>query len=187
MKILIKKLLREEIRRKEKFGDVQGVEHDLYPSETQPNVLYKVGKKELIDRWTEVFKSNPSIFPKIYRIGKMKDGRYYVTIEKLDTKKALQEWDQMEMALELAGVLDTDVFENTIDQLFIDVVLGYVSKAGVLKRLKYDKPMQLLFDKWSKFLIKTYKYIQKFGYNGLDIHRYNFAYDSSGNIKAIDI
>lgn len=191
MKEFIKIKLRENLvnelatKIKPKFG--YGIEHDLYASEKKPNVLYKVGDKNNVTKWAEVFSSNQKLFPKIYRLGQMKDGRMYAEIEKLNTSKAKNEWDYLENKLEEFGIVDTDVFEATIDQVFINLVLGYISYNGILKKVSQDKTVVSLLKKWVPFLIKTYRYIRQFGYNGLDIHRYNFAYDSSGNIKAIDI
>lgn len=190
MKDLIRQRLRENLNElgtkpKEKFKG--GVEHVLYTSPNNPNVLYKVGDKDNVLKWSNVFKSNPKLFPKVYKVGEMKDGKCYVQIEKLNTDKAVIDWNNMEMALEEIGAVDTDVFDSTIDQLFINLVLGYEDFEKIYKRLGANKAIQSMFGKWVIFLKKTYQYIKKFAYNGLDIHRYNFAYDSAGNIKAIDI
>ncbi len=73
-------------REKESFG--QGVEHIIYSSPNKPNVVYKVGEWDVINEWYDIFKSNPQIFPVVYKIGKIpKDGLYYVELEKLDTEK----------------------------------------------------------------------------------------------------
>jgi hypothetical protein len=133
------------------------------------------------------FKSNPKIFPKVYREGRLKDGRYYAEIEKLDTKKVEKEWYELEMALEVVGEVDTDVFESTIDQVFIDIIFGRKDANQIYKKLSTDKQAQQLFKKWIEFLAKTAKYLMDSGYGGLDLHRYNFGYDPKGNIKAIDI
>lgn len=190
MKNLIKQLLREgldelAIHKKPMFG--KGVEHDLYVSEKKPNVLYKIGMQPTVSKWVKVFSSNPSLFPKVYKTGIMKNGMMYAEVERLDAPKAKAEWDYLETALENVGIVDTDVFESTIDQVFISLVVGETSLNGVLKRLSNNPQAAALVKKWVTFLIKVDKYIQKFGYMGLDIHRYNFAYDSTGNIKAIDI
>jgi hypothetical protein len=190
MKDVIRQKLREslnELGTKPKPTFKSGVEHQLYTSPNKPDVLFKVGNKDNVLKWSNVFKSNPKLFPRVYKVGQLKDGKCYVEIEKLNTDKAVIDWNTMEQALEQIGAVDTDVFEDTIDQLFINLVLGYVDFNNIYKRLGFNKHVQDLFGKWVTFLKKTYQYIKKFSYKGLDIHRYNFAYDSAGNMKAIDI
>ena len=190
MKELIKQLLREGLdemstRPKEIFG--KGVEHDIYASEKFSNMLFKVGNAPVVKKWAEIFQSNSELFPKVYRLGELKNGKMYAAIEKLNTNQAVKEWQEMELAFEQVGLVDTDVFDDTIDQLFINILSGYVSEKGVYDKLSFNKSVQQLYKKWIIFLSKTLKYVKKFGYNGIDLHRYNFAYDSAGNIKAIDI
>ena len=163
----------------------KGTEHTIYTSDKNPNAIVKVGKKENVEKWSKVFKANPDLFPKVFKVGKLEDGQYYAVIEKLDTKKAVEEWGKLEIALEDIGEVDTDVFESTIDQVFIDIILGKKDANQIYKKLSGDN--QKLFKKWIEFLAKTAKYLIDTKFGGLDIHRYNFAYDKKGKIKAIDI
>lgn len=164
-----------------------GTEHQIFTSDKNPNVIYKVGKKDTVLKWSDVFKSNPKIFPKVYKVGKLKDGRYYAEIEKLNTDKVVKDWGDLEQALELIGVVDTDVFEDTIDQAFINILSGHLDVGKVYTDLASNKKIQALFKKWIEFLSDATEYVENSGYNGLDIHRYNFAYDAKGNPKVIDI
>ena len=165
----------------------KGTEHEIYSLPNDPNVLVKVGKKEIVDKWVMVFKSNPKIFPKVIDSGVLEDGRGYGIIEKLDTKRVVDEWYQMEMALELVGVVDTDVFEDTIDQVFIDIIFGKRDGNKIYYSLSSDPSSQALYKKWINFLIKAADYLMSNSYGGLDLHRYNFGYDKRGTIKALDI
>ena len=165
----------------------KGTEHEIYTLPNDPNVLVKVGKKEIVDKWVMVFKSNPRIFPKVIDSGVLKDGRGYGIIEKLDTKRVVDEWHQMEMALELVGVVDTDVFEDTIDQVFIDIIFGKRDGNKIYYSLSNDLASQALYKKWMNFLIKAADYMMSNSYGGLDLHRYNFGYDKRGTIKSLDI
>lgn len=190
MKDLIKQLLREQLdelatKMKPIFGG--GVEHEIYASDKFPNMLFKVGDPDVVSKWVRVFQSKPELYPKIYRTGNLRDGRGYAGIEKLNTQRVVNEWHEMELALEEVGYVDTDVFDDTINQFFIGVVTGKISEAGVYKRLEHNKKVQILVKKWITFFKLVFRHVLKFGYNGFDIHRYNFAYDSGGNIKAIDI
>lgn len=165
----------------------KGTEHDIYAAEGNPKAVVKVGDKATVGKWVKTFKSNPKIFPEVYKTGTLKDGRGYAVIEKLDTKKVIEQWHKMEMALELIGVVDTDVFESTIDQVFIDIVFGRKDADQIYRELSRDKEAQTLFKKWITFLVKTADYLMSSQDRGLDLHRYNFGYDKKGNIKALDI
>lgn len=190
----IKKLLREsleELATRQKAVYSRGTEHVLYSSIKNPNVLYKIGDKDTVLKWLKVFKSNPRLFPKIYKAGELKtkynSGKYYVEIEKLNTDEVINDWRYLEDLLEKIGTADTDTFEGSLNMIFIDLLKGYLSFNGIYKKLSADKKGQELFKKWYNFLGSALEQVRKFGYNGLDIHRYNFAYDSAGNLKAIDI
>lgn len=165
----------------------KGTEHDIYASEKRPNAIVKVGKKDNVLKWSKVFKSNPKLFPTVYKVGKLPDGRYYAEIEKLNTERVVQEWGRLEQALEDVGVVDTDVFEDTIDQVFIDILSGTKDVKDIFLKLAGNKEAQKLFKKWIEFVAQATEYVEGMGYGGLDIHRYNFAYDSKGKPKVIDI
>ena len=62
IKASIKKIL-NEIKVKEKTPFGWGTEHKIFPSQKFPDRLYKVGEKDSVDRWFEIFKSNPNMFP----------------------------------------------------------------------------------------------------------------------------
>ena len=111
----ISKLVKEElkeIRKIEKKRYGQGIEHVIYPSKKHPDRLYKIGDEETVKHWVKIFQSDPKIFPKIFKVGKFSDPRdkkkigYYVEIEKLNTDKAIKEWDQLEDKLEESGITD---------------------------------------------------------------------------------
>jgi len=72
-----------ELGTKEKEVFNRGMEHQIFASKSNPNVLFKVGHKDTVDEWYEVFKSDSEIFPKVFRAGKMQDEDiYYVELEK---------------------------------------------------------------------------------------------------------
>jgi len=186
MKELIKKLLREglmsELKIKAKDSFKRGVEHILFASKNNPNILYKLGPEEIIRKWTKLFMSNPKLFPKVFKVDKLNSssrypsGYYYATVEKLNTQKVEAEWEAMEAAL------NTEPSTVFIDCLSTE---GYFEK--IYLNLN-DKPKeQNLFKKWVVFLSKVTEYVEANGYNGLDIHRGNFGYDVKGNLKCIDV
>jgi len=81
MKDLIKKLLRENLLDELSITDKpvygHGMEHKLYASKSNPNILYKVGDKPTVLLWSKLFKSNPSLFPKVFKVGPIKNNPYY--------------------------------------------------------------------------------------------------------------
>jgi len=164
----------------------RGTEHQVYSATHNPNIVYKVGDQENVLRWYKIFKSNPEIFPRVFKIGELYDGRYYVTLEKLNVSQVKNEWSDMDSALELTGVVDNDVFEQTLMHVFIDLVLGYIPLTNVLAGLRDSHIIQLI-KHWYEFLRKTYQYVKKFGLKGIDINPGNYGYDNQGNLKALDI
>lgn len=168
------------------FGS--GMEHVLYSSEHNPNVLYKIGKLENVKRWVKVFQSNPKLFPKIYKIGKLNnDNDYdvYVEIEKLNTKKVLNDWNKLKQLMQLLDIIDNS---NDIDTIMIRVMYSPETHTKVRETLRtYNPSAESFYLKWFVFLKETYEYVKANGYLSLDIHRYNYGYDSNGNIKCLDI
>jgi hypothetical protein len=175
-------------REKEVFN--RGMEHQIFASKSNPNVLFKVGHKDTVDEWYEVFKSDSEIFPKVFRAGKMQDEDiYYVELEKLDTKKFENDWDNLELALEDIGAIDVDRGET-----FADLYINEGSDASVFveigkKLLSHNKESYNFFIN----LLKTIKSCEKaiLRVKGkdtiVDTHKYNFGYGKDGKIKCLDL
>lgn len=171
------------VKRKDKFGS--GAQHVVFQSSKNPDRLFKVGDRGVVERWLKVFQSHPKFFPKIYRAGKMSGDdkfNYYVEIEKLNTQQVIDEWNYLEQELEVLGHVDVDS-GGTVDEIFNGVITD---------RLKLDlkihnKKAYDLFMKWVKFLDQVEGFVIKSGKMFLDTHKYNFGYDSQGNLKCLDI
>jgi hypothetical protein len=197
----ILQLIREELKgisttKKTKFG--QGMEHIIYPSKNHPDRLFKIGEEYVVGQWVKVFRSNPEVFPKIYRVGKISDPRdkringYYVEIEKLDTDKAIKEWEQLEDKLEECGIVDFEdgAFGRDMTDIYINYEEDQKTITHIATKLKecdikgYD-----LFIKWFKLFKECQKSIEKVVGHGtlVDAHRYNFGYGSDGKLKCLDI
>jgi hypothetical protein len=178
-----------DTKEKEVFG--KGTEHVLYHSKQYPDKLYKVGLKPTVQRWVKIFKSNKKLFPKVFRVGSLykdNDKVLYVLIEKVDTQRVIDEWDRMEKALEEIGYIDTDSFGN-IDYLFREILFDEDYGNEVYSSLRnYNQEVYNLFVKWTNFLHTVNKIVQPIK-NGtlLDVHRYNFGYNSKGNMICLDI
>lgn len=173
---------------KQMFGS--GIEHQIYRSKNNPNVIFKVGHKDTVEEWYEVFKSNPEIFPKVFRAGKMRDKDiYYVELEKLDTKEFEKKWDDLELSLEDIGAIDVDSGERFSD-LYLNEGSDAKIFAEIAKKLKshntdsYNFFIELLrVIKNSERAILKVKGKDTF----VDAHKYNFGYGSDGKIKCIDL
>lgn len=173
---------------KEMFGS--GIEHQIFPSKSNPNVVFKVGHKDTVDEWYEVFKSYPEFFPKVFRAGKMHDGDfYYVELEKLDTEKFEDKWDDLELAMEDVGALDVDRGES-----FADLYMNEGSDAQIFievgkKLIKHDKDAYNFFIDFLTVIKNCEKAILavKGRDTIVDTHKYNFGYGSDGKIKCLDL
>lgn len=190
----------EEIKQKEMIGS--GVDHDVYPSKTNPNIVYKLGREETIDKWYDIFKNNPDIFPKTYRKGKttitakhdrqiglgdryyeLKAGTVipvsYVELEKLDAKRAQFEWERL--GVEIAEITeDAWAFQSYVIHYIIGGdknMINYVNE-----KLKEDSPQ--LVPSLERFL-KIIDRLKEFT-DDPDVHKHNFGYDKEGNLKCLD-
>lgn len=190
----------EEIKQKEMVGS--GVDHDVYPSATNPNVVYKIGREETIDKWYEIFKNNPDIFPKTYRKGKTKitaktdrqigiGDRYfelkagtvipvsYVELEKLDTKRAQFEWERL--GVEIAEITEEAwVFQSYVIHYIIGGDKDMISYIN--QKIKEEAPQ--LLPSLERFLVIIDK-LKQFT-DDPDVHKHNFGYDKQGNLKCLD-
>lgn len=187
MKDIIKKLLKEtldELSTKDKplFGS--GMYHRVFSTNKNPNVLYKVGSKNVVQNWVNIFKRYPQYFPKIYRVFPLKkDPRYWsVEIEKMDTKQAEMDLKRMD------DFLYSNANNFECDGEFISIHNFFKTECfQVLKEHINDKELLNLFEKWGKFLSEAYPIIEDELNDYPDIHSGNVAYTESGDIKFIDI
>ena len=179
-----------ELGTKEKEVFNRGMEHQIFASKSNPNVLFKVGHKDTVDEWYEVFKSDSEIFPKVFRAGKMQDEDiYYVELEKLDTKKFENDWDDLELALEDIGAIDVDRGET-----FAVLYINEGSDASVFveigkKLLNHNKEVYNFFINFLSVIKKCEKTILKVKGKDtiVDTHKYNFGYGKDGKIKCLDL
>lgn len=190
-----------------------GIDHTIYTSTDEPNIIYKLGPKRVVDTWYETFKSNPDIFPVVYKRGKtkvkLKNDRNiqtpkgyvelkagttipidYVKLEKLDTKKVEKEWDEMDMMFE--DIMEID------DWGFLDFLIMYMTNTPQAKANGYDSDKTLnMIDTQVKELypglyptflnyIKLTDKIMSISKGVPDLHKYNFGYDKNGNLKCLD-
>lgn len=169
------------VTKKTPFGG--GTEHSIYQSKRNPNILYKVGKKRTVEKWLTIFKENPYFFPKVYKAGKISDDKFYVEVEKLNTEQVIIDWELIEDVLELIGYIDRDEDEY-VDRMF---QIGQYNEEMKYFLKERDPKTYELFIKWVNFINNVKKIVKQYTNLTLDVHRYNFGYDSQGNLKCLDI
>lgn len=168
----------------------QGLEHRIFSSKKNPDILFKIGEAEIIDEWVDTFKNDPMVFPIIYRVGYMPDKNYkFVTLEKLDTKKFEEKWDDLELALEDIGAVDVDRRESFTDLYANEGTDSKVFSEIAIELKKHNKEV---FDFYID-LLKVIKRAEKIQNDTLkkdtlvDAHKYNFGYDKESKLKMLDV
>lgn len=181
-------LLELTTKKKEIFG--MGVEHQIYNSNKNPNIVFKLGHPYVVDRWLKIFKKFPLYFPKTYRVGdiRFKNNVYrYVEMDKLNTSRVKDEWKLIEDKLVELDLTSADLLHNLSD-IFRNCIMDEEYDNMVIQKLqKSDKVVYHLFMKWLNFLHSLNTIIKMITDNMLDIHDGNFGYDKKGNIKCFDI
>lgn len=181
--------IKELVTKEKKMFD-SGIEHTIYSSKSNPNIVFKVGHKDTVDEWVDVFKSNSNIFPKVFRTGKMQDEDvYYVELERLDTATFEDNWDDLELAMEEVGALDVDRGES-----FTDLYMNENSDSSVFieigkELITHDKKIYDFFIELLTVIKKCEKAILSVKGKDtiIDAHKFNFGYGSNNKIKCLDI
>ncbi len=165
----------------------KGSYHRVYPSKHNPNIVYKVGRTDVLEKWVYIFKENPSLFAKIY--GDIKKTKFpikgfdnkvitmiemgYVTVEKLDTKKFVKIYNE----IDLYFVDNTFQYYLNRFDFFQDMFYGVGEKINKDNPELFDKYVELLNLITSIYEIKP----------SADLHKNQFGYDSNGILKCLDI
>lgn len=196
----LKKSLDEvSIRKKPVFGS--GVQHTVLKSIKHQDRLYKVGLEDDVQFWTYIFKENPKIFPKVYRVFQSKtDPDYWIVeIEKLNTESAKEDFNMVNNLLrgymlsknnnspiQIVTITLAKIYK--IDKTNTDFITFITNFNKYLLELRISDNDRKKALKWVKMIYYVYKYLErKYDYFDKDLHSGNVAYDNSGNIKIIDI
>lgn len=183
-----------------------GVDHHIYPSKHNPNIVYKLGTKEVVDWWYNDFKNNPDIFAHVYGRGstkmKLKKDKNvftpegwvtkkagtiipidYVKIEKLDAERAKNDWQEIDQAV-------MELSEND-SYIFLDYVIDHL----IRKNQPKSKYMEHVEDGIKRFFPELVGKFEMF-MNLIDkleevkhmpdVHLNNFGYDKNGVLKCLD-
>ena len=191
MKDFIKKLLREhlvdELSTTNKCVFGSGCYHTVYTSAKNPNRLYKVGQRSVVEEWVRIFNASPNLFPKIYRVfPSKKDPRYFIVeIEKLNTKYAHDDFETLEQTIYAYNkAYDERMYLRSLDENKVARLVQFIKGKGYAEQDTNERIS--LVTKWCEYLITITPLVHEHK-AGTDFHSGNFGYDNNGNIKAIDV
>lgn len=163
---------------KERVG--KGMEHYVYPSKNNPNIVYKINQdRNRMEEWVELFKSHPHMFPKVFGdIRYSPKGYYYIPVEKLNTKKFESEWMKY-------NEICLDLFNQKMNSIlyFLDDGFAFETINKLGEQVKEHYP------EWGNSftiflnLVSSLYEIKP----SADLHQKQFGYDNRGVLKCLDI
>lgn len=197
----------DEIATKEKELVGKGAFHNVYPSNKNPNMVYKIGFDEDVNGWVDLFKSRPDIFPKVYstghvniklkkqvtnfswRTGEFKPITYnpgdtvkvkYVGVERLNTEKAKQHWNSL---ANVVSVMSGKSLQTYLTSLGMDEEMEeeFLSIGERIKETGNDFIYKIFVEFYN--LIHSVYELKPVA----DVHVGNYGYDKDGNLKCLDI
>lgn len=179
----LKNVKNPNIRVKSPMGG--GADHRIFNS-TNPKLVYKAEiRPGEVDKWYDLFSKNPDVFPKVGKKVKVKDdsGKMLdaVVIERLDTSKFMNFWDDMEKNLfQIQKKLPYN------EQISLEYLLKNFKKNESVKKQfnifkKQTKPSSDT-NNFFKLVDRLYEISPN-----PDIRKFNFGYDSNGLLKSLDI
>jgi hypothetical protein len=176
LNILNESLLEKLGTRKQIMGS--GIQHDVYPFKGDPTKVIKISAygDDIDTSYVKTFQDNPSITAKIFKVTNK-----YMIMEKLDTKKFLEEDEKVRMFLskvENKLPYDSLLFIKTLQLEYPDVLQGLMKYAD-----KNNKEVKSILERWVDFLER----LKETGLEDLDIHNANLGYDKEGKLKLLDL
>jgi hypothetical protein len=179
----LKNVKNPNIRVKSPMGG--GADHRIFNS-TNPKLVYKAEiRPGEVDKWYDLFSKNPDVFPKVGKKVKVKDdsGKMLdaVVMERLDTSKFMNFWDDMEKNL---FQIQKKLPHN--EQISLEYLLKNFKKNESVKKQfnifkKQTKPSSDT-NNFFKLVDRLYEISPN-----PDIRKFNFGYDSNGLLKSLDI
>jgi len=162
-----------------------GADHRIFSS-INPKLVYKAEiRPGEIDKWYDLFSKNPDIFPKIGKKVKVKDdsGKVLnaVVMERLDTSKFMNFWDNMEKNLfQIQKKLPYNK-QNNLEYLLKNFKTNE-SAYNQFNILKKQTKTSSETNNFFKLIDRLYEISPN-----PDIRKFNFGYDSNGLLKSLDI
>ena len=179
----LKNVKNPNIRVKSPMGG--GADHRIFNS-TNPKLVYKAEiRPGEVDKWYDLFSKNPDVFPKVGKKVKVKDdsGKMLdaVVIERLDTSKFMNFWDDMEKNLfQIQKKLPYN------EQISLEYLLkNFKKNESVKKKFNIFKKQTKPSSDTNNFF-KLVDRLYEISPNP-DIRKFNFGYDSNGLLKSLDI
>lgn len=179
----LKNVKTPNIRVKSPMGG--GADHIIFNS-TNPKLVYKAEiRPGEVDKWYDLFSKNSDVFPKVGKKVKVKDdsGKMLdaVVMERLDTSKFMNFWDDMEKNL---FQIQKNLPYN--EQISLEYLLKNFKKNESVKKQfnifkKQTKPSSDT-NNFFKLVDRLYEISPN-----PDIRKFNFGYDSNGLLKSLDI
>lgn len=179
----LKNVKNPNIRNKSTMGG--GADHRIFSS-INPKLVYKAEiRPGEVDKWYDLFSKNPDIFPKVGKKVKVKDKNgevlNAVVVERLDTSKFMNIWDNMEKNL-------SQIQKNlpNSERLSLERLLkNFKNNEFFNKQFNIFKnqiePSSEIND-FFKLIDRLYEISPN-----PDIRKFNFGYDSNGVLKSLDI
>jgi hypothetical protein len=190
------KLNEVEVRKKRMLG--RGTEREVYPSTTNPNLVFKVGNYEQFVREKEIFDAHPDIYVKIHEIKKYNSPHVGVAImDRVNTKSFLLRYNKLELALRklnirfsigkgsfisIISIIDELIDKNTHTEYTPEINENTYEEI-VDKLNEYQPPIANFFIKLCDCVggvIQTLDF-------PFDSHVRQFGLDKEGNVKCFDI
>lgn len=175
MGLLTDIILELSVKKKDRYAS--GDEHNIYKSVKDPTKLFKISKgpNEDTNKWVELFKNNPKLFPTVYRV--FDNG---AEVEKLNIVKAQKEYDNLRKTFKEGPVRFTWLLMRIYDK---DKVKEDI-ESNVEHLKETDPALVKPFLDWCKLISEISKIDL---HKDLDIHGGNFGYDKQGHLKMLDV
>jgi hypothetical protein len=190
------KLNEVEVRKKRMLG--RGREREVYPSTTNPNLVFKVGDYKQFVGEKEIFDARPDIYVKIHDIKKY--NRPYVGVaimDRVNTKSFLLRYNKLELALMKLNIrfsIGMGSFVSIIS--LIDELTDKKTHTQYTPEINENTYGEIV-DKLNKYQPSIADFFIKLCYcvSGVirtlgfpfDIHDRQFGLDKEGNVKCFDI
>lgn len=166
----------------------QGADHVIYDIVSRPDLIIKVEKRAgEINKWYDLFARNPKIFPKVIKKVplKYKDGKTAsaVVMEKLNTQSFMKLWDDVEKVLHSTlPSKNRMALEHLLKNIKTNRSYANIWKKTISEIQKKSPNIKNQVNNLNSLVENLYKMSPK-----PDIRKFNFGYDKSGVLKALDI
>lgn len=181
-------------RKKARLNTFDSMEHDVYPSLKDNDKVFKIVRDEtgktfpkIRMSWVKIFQSHPDIFPIVYKINDK-----YVSLERLDTSRALSEHQKLNDILKSnkshynTGMYAYVDIISTLDQMFENNDREAESDLDLLFRSKGDKNYTMYY-RWKRVIKKFMTLIYDYEPNYVsDLNADQFGYSKDGRLKILD-